>query len=185
MPLERIGDVDLRHVAGATEAAGGSVAACRRRRGSRRCEPAGLRPSRRTTSHGDGDLAAAGPAAGCATAAPAAAPTGAADPEILQFDGIATRVREPCKSPVAEWHELHFAAKYVFPAAASPTTMFSSTGAAAGGEPCPRSVAATLWIYAATAFTSSSEVERRHHRHARVLTAVLARPARSIRRSDR
>src|SRR5688572_18593818 len=49
--------------------------------------------------------------------------------------GSEMRVAMPCRSPVAEWHELHFAWKYFSPAAASPTTMFGGGAATPGGPP--------------------------------------------------
>ena len=53
----------------------------------------------------------------------------------------------------------HFDAKYALPAAASPTTILSTTGSGRGGGlPCPLIVNATLWMYSAIAFTSSSGI---------------------------
>ena len=63
----------------------------------------------------------------------------------------------PARSPVAEWHDAQLAAKYSRPAAASPTTMFSSSSAPGGGPPWGVARARTLCMYAATARASASE----------------------------
>ena len=57
---------------------------------------------------------------------------------------------------MGEWQELQFLREVRRPAAASPTTILSATSAPGGGEPCRCIVAATEWMYSATALTSSS-----------------------------
>src|SRR4249919_2197538 len=79
VPLEGIGDVDLRYVVGATEAARGSVGHADDDEEVVYANQLALDFLSGRLSHGDGHLAAAGPASGCAAAAtPPAAPTGAA-----------------------------------------------------------------------------------------------------------
>ena len=64
----------------------------------------------------------------------------------------------PCRSPVGEWHELHFAGEVrLVLRPRSPMTMFGGGAAMPGGPPWRPDVASTLWMYSATARTSSSE----------------------------
>src|ERR1700684_1007522 len=62
----------------------------------------------------------------------------------------------PCRSPVGEWQLPHLAAKYAWPALASPTRMLGASLPTDGGRPCEPMVSTTLRIYAATANPSSA-----------------------------
>src|ERR1700689_2712478 len=57
----------------------------------------------------------------------------------------------PCRSPVGEWQLPHLAAKYAWPALASPTRILGASCPADGGLPWDPMVSRTLRMYAATA----------------------------------
>ena len=94
-----------------------------RRDGPSTFSPDGVRHRDRRLTAARARRRAAAAAASAATARPRCS---------AAASGSRSRVAMPCRSPVAEWHVAHFAAKYALPALASPTTMLSSTGSAGG-----------------------------------------------------
>ena len=76
----------------------------------------------------------------------------------------AALVPMPCRSPVGRVAAAALGREVGFcPALASPTSAFGGGVSLSGGAPWPLAVATTLWMYSATALTSSSEMRQWRH----------------------